>query len=44
MFAGQQVLVDPESGDLMVTALERYVASHRPVAPKIEGRIMRASF
>jgi 5'-nucleotidase len=40
MFARQRVLVDPESGDLLVTALERYVASHRPVAPMVEGRII----
>ena len=36
---GQRVLVGPEAGPLIVTALEHYVTAHRPVAPKIEGRI-----
>jgi len=39
MFAGQKVLVDAQSGDLVVTALEKYIAAKRDVAPAIEGRI-----
>jgi len=39
MFAGQKVLVDAQSGDLVVTALEKYIAAKRDVAPMIEGRI-----
>jgi 5'-nucleotidase len=38
MFADGQVLVGPESGTLMVTALEKYVAG-REVAPRVEGRV-----
>ncbi len=38
-FNGQRVLVGPEAGPLIVTALEHYVAGHRPVTPKVEGRI-----
>jgi 2',3'-cyclic-nucleotide 2'-phosphodiesterase (5'-nucleotidase family) len=38
-FIGQRALVGPEAGPLIVTALEHYVAAHRPVAPKVEGRI-----
>jgi 2',3'-cyclic-nucleotide 2'-phosphodiesterase (5'-nucleotidase family) len=39
MFVGQKVLVDAQSGDLVVTALEKYIAAKRDVAPAIEGRI-----
>jgi len=39
MFAGQKVLVDAQSGDLVVTALEKYIAAKRDVAPAIEARI-----
>ena len=39
MFAGQKVLVDAQSGELVVTALEKYIASRGTVSPKIEGRI-----
>jgi 5'-nucleotidase len=39
MFKEGRVLVGPESGDLIVTALERYVAARRELAPAIEGRI-----
>jgi 5'-nucleotidase / UDP-sugar diphosphatase len=39
MFANQRVVVGPDAGDLIVTALEKYVAAARPVAPKVEGRI-----
>jgi 2',3'-cyclic-nucleotide 2'-phosphodiesterase (5'-nucleotidase family) len=38
-FADQRVLIGPQSGPLVVTALEHYVAAHRPVAPRVEGRI-----
>jgi len=40
MFAGQRVLVDAQSGDLVVTALEKYIAARRDVAPAVEGRIV----
>jgi len=39
MFVDQKVLVDAQSGDLVVTALEKYIAAKREVAPAIEGRI-----
>jgi 5'-nucleotidase/UDP-sugar diphosphatase len=39
MFAGQTVIVGPESGDLLVTALEKYIAAKSPVSPAIDGRI-----
>jgi len=39
MFVGQRVLIDAQSGDLVVTALEKYIAAKREVAPGIEGRI-----
>jgi len=39
MFAGQKVLVDAQSGDLVVTALEKYVAAKHDVAPAVEGRV-----
>ena len=39
MFAGQRVLVGPEAGDLLVAALEKYVAARREIAPQIDGRI-----
>jgi 2',3'-cyclic-nucleotide 2'-phosphodiesterase (5'-nucleotidase family) len=39
MFADQSVLTPPESGELMVTVLERYVANAREIAPPIDGRI-----
>lgn len=39
MFAGARVLVGPESGDLVVTAPEKYVAAKREVGPAIEGRM-----
>ncbi len=40
MFAGQRVLIQPESGDLLVSALENYVASKKEIAPEIDGRIL----
>lgn len=39
MFAGQRVLVGPEAGDLLVTALEKYIAAHGQIAPQVDGRI-----
>jgi 2',3'-cyclic-nucleotide 2'-phosphodiesterase (5'-nucleotidase family) len=39
MFAGQKVLVDAQSGDLVVAALEKFIAAKREVAPTVEGRI-----
>lgn len=39
MFGGQRVLVGPEAGDLIVAALEKYVAARQEVAPAVEGRI-----
>jgi 2',3'-cyclic-nucleotide 2'-phosphodiesterase (5'-nucleotidase family) len=39
MFAGQTVLVDAQSGDLVVTALEKFIAARGTVSPAIEGRI-----
>jgi 2',3'-cyclic-nucleotide 2'-phosphodiesterase (5'-nucleotidase family) len=40
MFAGQRVLTGPEAGDLIVAALEKYVAAKKEIAPKVEGRIV----
>lgn len=40
MFAGQRVLIGPETGQLIVTALEKYVVSKGEIAPAIEGRIV----
>ena len=42
MFATGRVLVGPESGALMVQALEEYVAARPGVAPSVEGRIVLA--
>jgi 5'-nucleotidase/UDP-sugar diphosphatase len=39
MFANARVLVGSESGNLVVAALEKYVAAKRTVAPGIDGRI-----
>jgi len=39
MFVGQKVLVDAQSGDLVVTALEKYIAARGTVSPAIEGRV-----
>lgn len=39
MFAGQRVLVGPESGTSMVSALENYVVGRGEIAPTVEGRI-----
>jgi 5'-nucleotidase/UDP-sugar diphosphatase len=39
MLKGQTILVDAQSGDLVVTALEKYIASKGTVSPAVEGRI-----
>jgi 2',3'-cyclic-nucleotide 2'-phosphodiesterase (5'-nucleotidase family) len=39
MLAGQRVLVGPEAGNLVTSALEKYVAATREIAPAIDGRI-----
>jgi 5'-nucleotidase len=39
VFDGQRVLISPESGDLLVTALEKYVKAVREIAPTVDGRI-----
>jgi 5'-nucleotidase len=39
MFAGQRVLVGPEAGSLIITALEKYVAAKREIAARVDGRI-----
>ena len=39
MFANQTVLVGPQSGGLLVTALEKYIAAKGTVSPAIDGRI-----
>jgi len=38
MLVGAKALIDPQVGDLVVTAVEKYVAARRTVAPAIEGR------
>ncbi|MEP7304012.1 MAG: 5'-nucleotidase C-terminal domain-containing protein [Acidobacteriota bacterium] len=38
MFLNQKVLIGPEAGELMVTALEHFVAG-RELAPAVDGRI-----
>ena len=39
MFVGTDALIDPESGDLLVTALEDYIVANTPLSPRVEGRI-----
>ena len=39
MFAGGEVIVAPEAGTLIATAVEKYVASRHEIAPAVEGRI-----
>jgi 5'-nucleotidase / UDP-sugar diphosphatase len=41
MFAGQRVLTEPDSGTLMVTLLEEYIAGQE-IAPAVDGRILMA--
>jgi 5'-nucleotidase / UDP-sugar diphosphatase len=40
MFAGQKVLVTPETGNLLVGALEKYVAAKREITQQIDGRMI----
>ena len=40
MVPGQKVLVDAQSGDLVVAALEKYVTKKGTVSPSVEGRIV----
>jgi 5'-nucleotidase/UDP-sugar diphosphatase len=40
MFPGQKVLVDAQSGDLVVLAVEKLVAKKGSVSPSVEGRIV----
>jgi 2',3'-cyclic-nucleotide 2'-phosphodiesterase (5'-nucleotidase family) len=40
VLVGQRVLVSPQSGPLMATALEKFISQRREVAPKIDGRII----
>lgn len=42
MFAGQKVLIDAQSGDLVVMALEKYVAKRGTISPAVEGRVVIA--
>jgi 5'-nucleotidase / UDP-sugar diphosphatase len=39
MFVGQRILIGPESGPLVSTALERYIAAKGEVNPIVDGRI-----
>jgi 5'-nucleotidase / UDP-sugar diphosphatase len=39
MLPGQRVLVNPEAGNLIVTAVQRYVAARRMISPANAGRI-----
>jgi len=40
MFADQRILIGPEAGTLISTALEKYVAAKREITHEIEGRII----
>ena len=39
MFAGQRVLVGPEAGNLITSAIEKHVAARKEIAQQIDGRI-----
>jgi 5'-nucleotidase/UDP-sugar diphosphatase len=39
MFTNQPVLIGPEAGDLIVTALEKFMAERHEIAPVVDGRI-----
>jgi 5'-nucleotidase / UDP-sugar diphosphatase len=39
VFTTQKVLLSPETGPLIVNALEKYIAARRTVSPAKEGRI-----
>ncbi len=40
MLASAKVLIDPENGDLVVGAVEKYLEARRTIAPAVEGRIV----
>jgi 5'-nucleotidase len=40
MFADQRIIVGPEAGTLISTAIEKYVAAKREIAQETEGRII----
>ncbi len=42
MFPSQKVLIDAQSGDLIVQALEKYIVKRGTVSPVPEGRIVIA--
>jgi 2',3'-cyclic-nucleotide 2'-phosphodiesterase (5'-nucleotidase family) len=42
MFPGQKVLVDAQSGNLVVLAVEKYIAKKGTVSPSVDGRIVIA--
>jgi 2',3'-cyclic-nucleotide 2'-phosphodiesterase (5'-nucleotidase family) len=42
MFMGQRVLIAPEAGLLVASAIEKYVASRPQISPSVEGRIIIA--
>ena len=39
MFGDAEVMVAPEAGNLIASAIEKYVAAKREISPQIEGRI-----
>ena len=39
MFAGQRVLIAPESGDLLVSAFEKFVKQKQEITQQTDGRI-----
>jgi len=43
MFSRQRLLVGPESGNLLVSVVERFISAQRQVAPALEGRITMAA-
>jgi 5'-nucleotidase / UDP-sugar diphosphatase len=40
MFSRLKVIVSPETGPTIVSAVEKYLVAHKPIAPKVEGRIV----
>jgi 5'-nucleotidase / UDP-sugar diphosphatase len=40
MLSAGEVLVSPEAGNLIVGALERYIAARGTIAPRVNGRIV----
>jgi 2',3'-cyclic-nucleotide 2'-phosphodiesterase (5'-nucleotidase family) len=39
MFPGGEVLITPEAGSLIVTAIAKYLSAKKEIAPIVEGRI-----